>query len=105
MIEMKLKYLVLCFLTLSLAGCPRPQAVTPAEDEAQEERMRGFLNDSSPRNTNQQPKVTPEFKKNFNLKGNSGNKSSDTLDSETQDNAEEVDPEGVDPESFTLRGN
>jgi len=94
-----MKYLLLCFLTLSLAGCPRPQAGTPAEEEAQEERMRGFLNDSSPRNTNQQPKATPEFTKNLDLKGSSSNKSSDaSADSETQDNAK-----GVDPENFILR--
>ena len=64
-------YVLVCILALFIAGCQRPQSGTPAEEEAQEERMRAFLNDSSPRNMNQQPKAVPEFRKNIDFKRSS----------------------------------
>jgi hypothetical protein len=62
---MKRLLLILCCLVLS--GCERPAPLSPAEDEAQATRMRGFLRDSSPRNMNEHPKVVPEFTTNFDL--------------------------------------
>ena len=60
-------YLFLILLCLAFTGCTRlAQPATPEEQEAQEEKMREFLNDSSPRNMNQQPKAIPEFTKRFN---------------------------------------
>lgn len=45
-----------------LTGCASsPFASTPREQREQDARMMGFLNDSSPRNTNGIPKALPEF--------------------------------------------
>jgi hypothetical protein len=90
---MKYKYALLGVLTLCLAGCSRPQSGTPAEDEAQEERMRTFLNNSSPRNMNQQPKAVPEFRKNFNVKGSSTESNSDNALSDESYSEEAKVPE------------
>jgi len=56
-------------LCMAISGCTRfAQPETPLEQEEQEQRMRVFLENSSPRNMNDHPKVTPEFTKVFNTK-------------------------------------
>jgi hypothetical protein len=62
-----MKRLLFVLFCLALSGCERPTPATPAEEEAQATRMRGFLRDSSPRNMNEHPKVVPEFTTNFDL--------------------------------------
>ena len=55
-------------VSLLLNGCTSQKVeLKPEERTAQEQRMRDFLNDSSPRNMNQQSKVTPEFTTQFRL--------------------------------------
>ncbi len=57
------------FLCLLLTGCHNPETpMTPEQQEAQQERMREFLDESSPRNRNQQPKAVPEIVKNYEIK-------------------------------------
>lgn len=51
----------------ALVGCAYEQPSTPAEQEAQEFKMRELLNDTSPRNMNDQPKATQEFKRTYDL--------------------------------------
>jgi hypothetical protein len=63
---MNMKRLLFIVCCLALNGCERAAPATPAEEEAQVERMRGFLKDSSPRNMNEHPKVVPEFTTTFN---------------------------------------
>ncbi len=63
-----LRFIGLVALTLFLGACTSEKvALSPEERREQEQRMRDFLNDSSPRNMNQQSKVTPEFTKQFRL--------------------------------------
>lgn len=63
-----LRFIGLVGLSLLLSGCFFEKAtLSPAERAAQEQRMRDFLNDSSPRNMNQQSKATPEFTKRFQM--------------------------------------
>jgi len=76
-----MKQLLFIVCCLALSGCERPAPSTPAEEEAQVERMRGFLKDSSPRNMNEHPKVVPEFTTTFDT-----SKSRDKAD-KTQDAA------------------
>ncbi len=65
-----LRFIGLLGCSLLLGGCVLDKtAMSPEERGAQEQRMRDFLNDSSPRNMNQQSKVTPEFTKQFRLPG------------------------------------
>jgi hypothetical protein len=65
-----LRFIGLVGLSLLLNGCASQKVVlSPEERTVQEQRMRDFLNDSSPRNMNQQSKVTPEFTKQFRLAG------------------------------------
>lgn len=46
-----------------LSGCTRYAAPeTPEEAVAQEKRMRYYLQETSPRNSSNLPKVTPEFR-------------------------------------------
>lgn len=64
-----MRYLWVIFACISVIGCTRfAQPATPLEQEEQEERMREFLDKSSPRNMNEHPKVTPEFTKKFNTR-------------------------------------
>jgi hypothetical protein len=64
-----MRYVILMTLIILLSACTRTvEHLTPKEQEDQEERMRYFLEDTSPRNMNDHPKVTPEFNKTFNLK-------------------------------------
>ncbi len=65
-----LRFIGLLGFSVLLSGCVLDKtAMSPEERGAQEQRMRDFLNDSSPRNMNQQSKVTPEFTKQFRLPG------------------------------------
>ena len=65
----KMGLLISLSCALCLGACTRGQAVlSPAERGEQEQRMRMFLEDSSPRSMNVQPRVTPEFSKSFSLK-------------------------------------
>ena len=65
-----LRLIGLVGISLLLTGCASQKvALSPEERTVQEQRMRDFLNDSSPRNMNQQSKVTPEFTKQFPLSG------------------------------------
>lgn len=58
--------LMLCGLCgATLVGCSDRRPASLAEQEAQEEKMREFLNDSSPRNMNDLPKAATEFKRNI----------------------------------------
>jgi hypothetical protein len=66
-----MRYLGLVLVFIIVSGCTRfAQPATPVEQEEQEERMREFLDKSSPRNMSDLPKVTPEFIKRFNTKTN-----------------------------------
>ncbi|MBP6104383.1 MAG: hypothetical protein KBD23_05730 [Gammaproteobacteria bacterium] len=57
-------------VSLLLNGCASQKVVlSPEERTTQEQKMRDFLNDSSPRNMNQQSKATPEFTTQFRLPG------------------------------------
>ncbi len=57
-------------VSLLLHGCASQKVVlSPEERTTQEQKMRDFLNDSSPRNMNQQSKATPEFTRQFRLPG------------------------------------
>ncbi len=64
-----MRYVVLMALCLMVSGCKNAGPSTPKEQEEQEQRMRVFLDETSPRNMNNLPKVTPEFKKTFNTRG------------------------------------
>ncbi len=73
----KMRYVWLVVLCIVVSGCTRyAQPATPLEQEEQEDRMREFLNDSSPRNMNDHPKVTPEFTRSFNTRGSAPSPSS-----------------------------
>ena len=62
-----MRYLILGLLCVLCSGCSKyATPSTPAEAEAQESRMRYYLDETSPRNSSNLPKVTPEFKKTFN---------------------------------------
>ena len=68
-----MRYLILGLLCVAISGCSKYAAPsTPAEEEAHESRMRSVLEETSPRNSSGQPRVTPEFRKSFNLKKNAG---------------------------------
>ena len=66
-----MRYLLLILVSLTISGCQNKSPLTPQEQEEQETRMRAFLNESSPRNMNQLPKVAPELKRSFNMKNSS----------------------------------
>jgi len=68
---MKVIHSVGAFLVCGiLSGCALDkQPRTPEEMGDQESRMRYMLNETSPRNMNDLPKVTPEFSKSFNTGG------------------------------------
>lgn len=77
--------------SLLLSGCASEKlAQTPEARSAQEQRMRDFLNDSSPRNMNQQSKVTPEFTKRFRLP--SPSKKEPVQEAATMGDSEHVEP-------------
>ncbi len=66
-----MRYLILGLLSIALSGCTKYAApATPEEEEAKESRMRYYLKETSPRNSSGLPKVTPEFRKSFNLRKN-----------------------------------
>lgn len=61
-----MKKILVVTILLSVAGCFwNGKPMTAEEQEEQGERMREFLDESSPRNRNQQPKVVPEFVKEY----------------------------------------
>lgn len=67
-----MRYLILGLLCISISGCSQyATPSTPAEAEAQESRMRYYLDETSPRNSSNLPKVTPEFKTSYGSTGNS----------------------------------
>ena len=78
-----MRYLAVMMLCVLVSGCKNAEPATPKEQEEQEQRMRYFLNETSPRNMNDHPKVTPEFKKTFNTK------------SSKQDSADSSDTKGT----------
>src|SRR4051812_3500534 len=85
-------YIALALLCVVMSGCTRyAQPATPEEQVAQEQMMRNVLNDSSPRNMNEHPKVTDEFKRTFttndfgNTNGSQGSGSSSSNEG-SQDN-------------------
>jgi hypothetical protein len=66
-----MRYLIIGLLCVASSGCTKYAAPsTPVEEEAQGSRMRYYLEETSPRNSNGLPKVTPEFRKSFNLRKN-----------------------------------
>lgn len=70
-----MRYLILGLSCVVLSGCTQYAApATPQEEEAKESRMRYYLQETSPRNSSGLPKVTPEFRKSFNLKKNSNSR-------------------------------
>ena len=80
-----MRYLILGLLCVATSGCSKYAAPsTPAEEEAQGSRMRYYLEETSPRNSSGLAKVTPEFRKSFNLKKNAG--SSDVPTTERSEN-------------------
>jgi len=85
-----MRYLLLMLLCVVLTGCPRnTQPVTAGDRAAEEEMMRNVLNDSSPRNMNEHPKVTDEFKKRFNTRnGRIENAPDAPLDKQSEDDEE-----------------
>jgi len=63
-------YFLMFLLCITISGCSRyAQPATPAEAEVQEEKMREWLKNSSPRATNQLPKAVPEFQETFSTSG------------------------------------
>ncbi|HXH54906.1 MAG TPA: hypothetical protein VNK03_04095 [Gammaproteobacteria bacterium] len=67
-----MRYLILGLLCVAISGCSKYAAPsTPKEEEAQKSRMRYHLEETSPRNSSGIAKVTPEFRKSFNLKTSS----------------------------------
>ncbi len=58
-------------------------SMTPEERSAQEVRMQRFLNDSSPRNMNEEPKVTPELTQRFTIPRGSVHSESGTAQAST----------------------
>lgn len=72
-----MRYLILGLFSITLSGCTQYAApATPEEEEAKESRMRYYLKETSPRNSSGLPKVTPEFRKSFNLQKNSSSSDS-----------------------------
>ena len=67
-------YLILGLLCVAISGCSQyATPSTPAEAEAQQSRMRTVLEETSPRHSSGLQRVTPEFRKSFNLKKNARN--------------------------------
>lgn len=60
-----MRYIVIILFCGVISGCNR-EAVTPEEQAAREKMVRNVLENSSPRDMNDRPKVTDEFKTNFN---------------------------------------
>jgi len=84
-----MRYLWLILACVSMIGCTRyAQPLTPTEQDEQEERMREFLDKSSPRNMNAHPKVTPEFTKKFNTRS-SAQKGSEVMEPSKTNEIEE----------------
>lgn len=81
-----MRYLILALLCVAISGCSKYAAPsTPAEEEAQESRMRTILEETSPRNSSGQPRVTPEFRKSFNLKTNSNSSQDVSMTKQSED--------------------
>ncbi len=75
-----MRYLILGLLCVAISGCSKyAEPSTPAEEEAQESRMRTVLEETSPRNSSGLPRVTPEFRKSFNLKTKSSSSESEDV--------------------------
>lgn len=51
--------------SLSLTGCVRNEPLTAEEERDQDARMRYFLDETSPRNSNNHPKVNDIFVEKF----------------------------------------
>lgn len=74
-----MRCLILGLICVSISGCTKYAAPsTPEEAESQESKARYWLDETSPRNSSNLPKVTPEFKATY---GGSSSSSS-TSDSE-----------------------
>jgi len=83
-----MRYLILGLLCVGISGCSRyATPSTPAEEEAQESRMRYYLEETSPRNSSGLPRVTPEFRKSFNLKTNSSDSEDVPITKQSEDDA------------------
>ena len=75
-----MRYLILGLLCVVLSGCTKyAEPSTPAEEEAQESRMRYYLEETSPRNSTSLPRVTPEFSKPFSGRACCGNSESEDV--------------------------
>lgn len=85
-----MRYLILGLLCVSIMGCTKYAASsTPEEEEAQEGRMRYFLEETSPRNSSGLPRVTPEFNKTFRTGTNNSNNREDVpATKQSEDDAE-----------------
>lgn len=75
-----------------LSGCMLDKGSMTADERMdQESRMQRFLNDSSPRNMNQEPKVTPELSHRFVIPKDSSKVSKQQKSSEKTKPITEVD--------------
>ncbi len=83
-----MRYLILGLLCVAISGCHRyAEPSTPAEEQAQESKMRYVLEETSPRNSSGLPRVTPEFRKSFNLKANSSSSEDVPTTKQSEDDA------------------
>lgn len=61
-------HLIFLLLAILISGCTfNKQSTSLADQEAKEQMARQVLQESSPRNMNEHPKVVDEFKKSINL--------------------------------------
>ena len=75
-----------------LSGCMLDKGSMTADERVdQESRMQRFLNDSSPRNMNEEPKVTPELSHRFVIPKDSSKVPKPQKSSETTNPIAEVD--------------
>lgn len=75
-----MRCLILGLICVSISGCAKYAAPsTPEEAEAQESKSRYWLDETSPRNSSNVPKVTPEFKTSYG-RPSSSNSTSDSED-------------------------
>ncbi len=88
-----LRFIGLLGFSVLLSGCVVDKAaLSPEERVDQEQRMRDFLNDSSPRNMNQQSKATPEFTKQFRLPGSRKQDVDDSAKTPQVEGVERLEP-------------
>lgn len=84
-----MRYLILGLICVSISGCTKYAApYTSEEAEVQESKARYWLDETSPRNSSNFPKVTPEFKTTYGGSSSSSSSEDVPVTKQSEDDAE-----------------